>query len=247
MDLIDRILLLQKAEKNKEVQQICLELCRRDPVYWFNTFCWTTNPRKDGRDLPFILYPYQEWCIREWTECIDQQIDFGIEKSRDMGATWMLMLLLQWGWLFKPGWSFHVGSRKEAEVCNAIVDPDSTLFGKFRYNLQMLPRWMRPKYHDKKLTILNEDNNNILTGESANPGFGRSRRYRAILFDELAFWENAEPAYDGCADTTNCRIVISTPYGESNKYYQIMHQATNELRVYPGTEQCLIEKGLTAA
>jgi len=247
MDLIDRVILLQKAEKDKGLQAALLELCSKDPVYWMNAFAWTTNPRKNGRDLPFNLYPFQEWCIQEWVKNIEEQHDFGIEKSRDMGVTWMIMMIFLWGWLFKDGWNFHCGSKREQEVCNAIVDPDSTLFGKFRYALQKMPRWMRPEYNDKKLSILNMQNNNILTGESANPAFGRSRRYRAIFFDEFAFWENSEAAYEGCADTTNCRIITSTPYGEGNYFFQLMHSQHNEVRIYPGNEDCLRDKGLIAA
>lgn len=232
MNLLERVELLQKAEGNPELQQILLELCKRDPVYWFNTFAWTFDPRAQSPDIPFNLYPYQEWCIREWYNLIETQEDFGVEKSRDMGVSWMLILLFQYCWLFRSGWNFHVGSRRENEVDTAVLDP-STLFGKFRYNLTRLPRWMRPDYRDKKLSILNEDNGNLVTGESANPSFGRGARQRAILLDELAFWECADTAYGGCSATTNCRIVVSTPFGETNRFAELMNDPTNELREPP--------------
>lgn len=244
MDLVERLTLLEKAAGNQELQALHLELCRRDPVYWFNTFCWTTNPREDYRDIPFNLYPFQEWCIAEWLNCIDNQIDVGVEKSRDMGATWMWILLFQYCWLFRPGYSFHVGSKREDEVDDGLISPDSTIFGKWRYNFNKLPPWMRPKFNDKRLNIMNLDNNNSLTGESSNPAFGRSRRYRAILLDELAFWEAGEAAYEGCADTTNCRIVISTPYGEANAFFRIMHNENNEYRALPNEAELKRIKGV---
>lgn len=244
MDLVERLMILEKAHGNTELQSLHLELCRRDVSYWFNNFCWTTNPREQYRDIPFNLYPFQEWCIEEWLGCIDSQQDIGVEKSRDMGVTWMMILLFQWCWLFKPGYSFHVGSKREDEVDDGLISPDSTIFGKWRYNFMKLPPWMKPDHNDKRLSILNHDNNNILTGESANPAFGRSRRYRAILLDELAFWEAGEPAFEGCADTTNCRIVISTPYGESNAFYRIMHDERNEYRPCPEEKELRILKGV---
>lgn len=236
--LLERAKLWTAAEKDKGLQAALMERCRRDPIYWFNNFCWTFDPRTQG-DLPFMLYPYQEWCIKEWFENIKNPQDFGIEKSRDMGVSWMIMLLFQYCWLFHKGWHFHCGSKKEDEVCTATVDP-STLFGKFRYNLYRLPKWMRPaksKLVDKKLMIQNLDNGNILTGESANPGFGRSRRFRAILLDEFAFWESAPVVYGGCSATTNCRIINSTPFGENNKFAELMNDERNELRVPPTNDQ----------
>lgn len=247
MELADRIEHLQRCKDNPKLQQIEMELCSKDPVYWFNTYCWTTNSRKAGYDLPFILYPYQEWCIEEWVECLEKQIDIGIEKSRDMGATWLLMLLMQWAFLFRPGWNFHCGSKREDEVCNAAKSPDATLFGKLRFNFDLLPTWMKPPVMDKKLYIQNLANGNMISGESANAAFGRSRRYRAIFMDELAYWDNAEEAYEGCADTTNCRIVASTPYGESNTFHRIMHNKNNDVRPYPDAEKYLIEKGMIGA
>lgn len=239
MDLVERLNILEKAHANPELQALHMEMCRRDPIYWFNNFCWTTNPREEYRDLPFVLYEFQEWCITEWLYAIDNQIDVGVEKSRDMGATWMWILLFQYCWLFRPGYSFHIGSKREDEVDDGLVSPDSTIFGKWRYNMLKLPPWMTPRMNDKRLNIMNLENNNSLTGESANPAFGRSRRYRAILLDELAFWECGESAYEGCADTTNCRVVISTPYGENNAFYRVMHNENNEYRPFPNEQEML--------
>ena len=223
MDLKDRAELLRQCADNPQLQALQMEMCRRDVKYFISTFCWTTNPRAEFRDLPFNLYPFQEWLVDEIVGCIEDQVDCGVVKSRDMGVTWLVVVVMVWYLIFHPGYPCHVGSKKEQDVCNAQMDPDSTIFGKIRYVLYMLPPWMLPSISDKKLSLLNEDNNNIITGESANPSFGRSRRYRFIFFDELAFWEKAEAAYEGCADTTNCRIAVSTPYGESNKFYNIKY------------------------
>ncbi len=222
MDYRERINLLRKAEGDQRLQAILFEKCKRDPVFWFNTFCWTFDPRKERSDIPFILYPFQEWGVWEWIEDIEEGRDFGVEKSRDMGISYMMIYLLQYLWLFEKGCTFHVGSRKESEVDKALVDPEDTLFGKFRYNLYRLPTWMRPKVRDKKLVVQNLDNNNLFTGDSQNPRFGRGPRKKAILFDEFAFWDCADAAYGGCSQTTPCRIIVSTPYGESNRFAREM-------------------------
>lgn len=232
MELIDRVELLQKADDNPQLQAVLMELCRKDPIYWFNTFCWTFDPRSDKPHIPFNLYPFQEWCIKDWYDCIEEQKDFGVEKSRDMGVTWMVMLLIHYCFLFRDGWNFLVGSRKEDYVDTASIDP-STLFGKVLYNHSRLPRWMKPKTRRKTLEFCNESNGNLITGESSNPSFGRGARQRGILMDELAFWECADAAYGGASATTNCRIVVSTPYGENNRFAELMNDPDNDYRAVP--------------
>lgn len=236
MDLAERVWILQEAEKDPKKQAALYEKCRRDPLFWFENFCWTFDPRAEKPDMPFILYPYQEWCVKEWLGCIEEQCDFGILKSRDMGASWMIMLIFQYCWLFRPGYNFHVGSRKESEVDQAAIDPAETLFGKFRYNLYKLPRWMRgadDEITDKKLHIQSLKTSNIITGESANPFFGRGSRKRAILADELSFWADADSAWQSCSQSTNCRIALSTPYGETNKYAKLILDPRNTNVVIP--------------
>lgn len=232
-DLAKRAALLSKAEHDPKLQQLLLETCKRDIVYWFNNFCWTYNPRAEVTTMPFNLYPFQEWCVHEWLGCISNQEDFGIEKSRDMGVSWLIMLIFQYCWLFKDGWNFHCGSRKEDLV---DVEGDvSTLFGKFCFNLDHLPKWMKPKsIYRKSLFVRNEDNGNLLTGEATNPSFARGGRYRAILYDELAFWETADASVASGSASTNCRIFLSTPCGENNKYAQLMNDPRNELKLPPG-------------
>lgn len=239
-DLAERFKIL-KACQDPVRRAEFMELCRRDPVVWFDYFAYTVDPRKAGLDgsngtIPFKLYPYQRWAIREWYSCIERQEDFGVDKSRDMGASWMLTGLFTYCWIFRPGWDFHIGSRRENEVDTVIADP-STLFGKVRILIANLPKWMRPAHTDKKLTLRNEENGNMITGESANISFGRGPRKRAILLDEFAFWDAADAVYGGCSATTNCRIVTSTPYGEWNRFSKLMNNPDYELREPPEDDQ----------
>lgn len=243
----ERVEMLVHAQTDPKIQAVHMELCRRDPVYWFNNFCWTFDPRKTIPDIPFVLYDYQEWFLDELINCVDNQEDLLIEKSRDMGVSWMIVLGFQYLWLFKTGYNFHIGSRREAEVDQALIDPAETLFGKFRYNLYRLPTWMQPPVNDKKLNIQNVSNQNLFTGESSNPSFARGARKRAVLFDELAFWESADAAWASASQTTNCRIALSTPYGESNKYAKLAMDPNNDVLVFHKAEQRQLDKGYLVA
>lgn len=221
MDLRSRAELLLAAERDPIKQAAHVELCRRDILYWLNTFCWTFDPRRDVSDLPFELYPFQERFVLDLCEAIDQGKDILIEKSRDMGISWLVLLTFQHYWLFKPGSNFHLGSRKE-EYVDKKGDM-STLMAKMRYNLSWLPAWMKPKgweekFHAPYLRLINPQNDNIITGESTNENFARGGRYKAILFDEFPFWEQADLAFASAGQSTPCRVLVGTPYGKSNRF-----------------------------
>jgi phage terminase large subunit len=225
----ERERLIRLAEADAAVRGLVLERCRRDVVFWMDHFCWTVDPRKSPSVLPMVLYPYQRWVAEELVRAIEDQDDIGIEKSRDMGLSYLAMYVLQWFWLFHPGSNFHVGSRRADEVDRGYIDPAETLFGKFRFNLERLPVWMLPagfslKKHSRLLSLENPALGNFLTGESANAAFGRGGRKRAVLMDEFAFWEHAEAAYTAASQTSGCRIIVSTPYGEGNAFYALMHR-----------------------
>jgi phage terminase large subunit-like protein len=250
--VLDRLQVLADAKKHPNKQLIYKELCRKDAVYFINNFVWTYDPRrlakKERADVPFLLYPYQEFLIREWQQCIQNGEDFLILKSRDMGASWLVMALFAHHWMFVPGANFHIGSRKQEEVDNAQVDPAKTLFGKIRYILEKLPPWMISKkdYNSKHLAITNLSNGNLISGESANSSFGRGARATAVLYDELAFWETDEAAWASAGQTANCRIALSTPYGETNKYGKLALDPSNVIIECPGADE-LYQSKLGAA
>lgn len=221
---VKRLRLWDAAQSDLRTRKAVLDECAEDPIFWINNFCWTYDPRNGGK-LPFLLYPFQEELITKLCSYIDNQENVGIEKSRDMGVSWILLLVFQWYWLFKPSSNFLIGSRKE-EYVDKLGDM-STLFEKLRFNLKNIPAWMRPEgFDDKKhntfMKAVNPVNNNTITGESSNTDFGRGGRYTAIAFDEFAFWPFSEGAWVAASQSSPCLIPISTPYGKGNKYGKLM-------------------------
>lgn len=222
--LAQRAYLLQAASTSLELQQLLLEKCRRDIAFWFNRFCWTFDPRLPQPHQPFVLYPYQEEALADIVHAVESGTDLLIEKSRDMGISWLILLVFQYYWLFREGAHFHLGSRKEDAVDRK--GDISTLMEKLRYNLDWLPEWMRPSgfqasHHDNLLRILNPANGNTITGESSNQNFGRGGRYKAVLFDEFPFWPLQDAAYASAGQSSPCRIIVGTPYGKQNRFAEL--------------------------
>ena len=231
-DLRQRALYLADAKDNPIKQAAHAELCRRDPIYWLNTFCWTFDPRRDDPHLPFELYPFQEDFVRQLVAKIQNGEDVLTEKSRDMGISWLVLLTFQWFWQFVPGSNFHLGSRK-ADMVDQKGDV-SSLMEKIRYNLRLQPKWLRPegfdlKKHDNFFKIINPENGNTITGESSNENFARGGRYKAILFDEFAFWPFSDQAFASAGQSSPCRVIVSTPYGKANKFARLRFESSTDI------------------
>ena len=215
--------ILGECETDPERAEEVKQACARDIIYYINCFVYTKDPRRKPDVLPFILYPFQVKAILKIQESIRAGKDLLIEKSRDMGVSWMVLMVFEWFWLFESGSDFRVGSRKE-EYVDKLNDID-TLIEKIRFDLKKKPLWMLPKgfnpeEHCGYMRVVNPENKNTIVGESANPNFGSGGRRKAILLDEFSKWDNSisEAAYTATADVTPCRMVVSTPVGSANKF-----------------------------
>ena len=230
----DRVAWLIKAQKSPEFRSIAYAMCKNDILFWMNMFCSTYNPRKTPSTIPFITYPYENELILDMVERVRKQKDLLIDKSRDMGVTWCVLVVFVWFWQFHgEGMDFLVGSRKEQYI--DVMGNMDTLLEKARFIIRNQPRWLIPqgfnwKQHSNFMKIVNPATNSTITGEATNNNFSRGGRRRAIFFDEFAFWECDKAAWRASADSTNCRIVVSTPYGFNNEFARLRFSGDIDVR-----------------
>ena len=140
--LRERGILTVAAQKDPNLRQALVERCRRDPAFFINFACWTFDPRKENPHIPFILYPYQIDLIHWLEERLVQKEDGVIDKSRDMGVSWVIMAWLLWHWLFDESFQALIGSRAEYQVDNRLIDSH---FGRLEYLIQRLPAFLKPQ------------------------------------------------------------------------------------------------------
>lgn len=192
---------------------------RKDPVYFINNYLMTFDPRPTAPrpDLDFKLYPFQEDEVREVVKAINEGYDYFIEKSRDMGVSWLVAAVIFWMWLFDDGFQALMGSRKEDYVDNGTLD---SLFGKLDYFIMtikdktLLPKGWNPKKNRTYMKLVNPENGNVMKGESANKNFSRAGRYKVVFFDEFGFWPDARNSWTAAGDATKCRLAVTTPPDE---------------------------------
>lgn len=194
----------------------------KDPIYFINNFLWTFNPKTEPYHFEFKLFPFQYDLVYDIKDAIENGHDLFIEKCREMGATYTVLAVYLWFWRFKDGSNFLVGSRKEDYVDNTkgdseeLSNKEESLFGKLEYFLShldpiVLPLGFDMKKHLNYMSLINPENGNSISGESSNPNFSRGGRQKAIMLDEFAFWDHGGAVWGATADTTSCRIVLTTP------------------------------------
>ena len=219
--------MLERAQKDVAYRAVVQELYERDPIFAFNALFWTYDPRKRPlHHQPFVTYDYEDELILELARSIENGQDTVIDKSRDMGITWVVLELFEWFWSKRTGgFDFLVGSRI-ADYVDKKGDP-RTHFERLRYNLYRTPKWLRPKgfdrgRHDNYMKLVNPETGSAITGESNNANFSTQGRYAAVFFDEFAKWEvTDEKAWTSAGDATPCRVAGSTPFGAGGQFYKL--------------------------
>jgi len=221
--------MLRKAAEDYAFRARVKELFHRSVHFAFNAFFFTLDVRRRPQQhQPFATYGFQDEFLIGLCDAVERGDDFPGDKSRDMGATWLVLGAFVWYWLNpKGGYDFLCGSRIEDYV-DKRGDP-RTHFEKMRYLLRKLPKWLLPKgfrwkKHDNFMRLVNPETGAAITGESNNPNFSTQGRYAAVLFDEFAKWEGTdEKAWTSAGDATPCRIAVSTPFGAGGMFYKLMH------------------------
>jgi len=212
-----------KASVEEGARQELWIACSRDLMFYVNTFCWTYDPRRGNGVIPFVTYPFQDESMLDIKDCIENGSDLVIKKSRDMGASWMLLTVFEWLWHFRGGQSFLLVSRNEDYV-DKPGNPKS-LFWKIDFLHKHQPEWMVPRMTRTKLRLTNDENGSTIDGESTTGDVARGDRRTAIGLDEFAAFD-VDSSYRALAstrDATRCRIFNSTPSGSGNAFFDIAH------------------------
>jgi phage terminase large subunit len=216
---------LFELESDLALQQVEMALCASDPLRWLASWAWTFDPRESPSLLPFDPFGRQAEFLGWLAEREARQEDGLVEKSRDMGVTWLCAAFALHRWLFRRGFKCGFGSRK-LDLVDRKGDPDC-IFEKLRFMLYRLPAWMQPpgldrRAHDCEGKLLNPHNGSAITGEGGDD-IGRGGRSSVYFVDEAAHLEHPKLVDAALAQTTRVRIDVSTPRGPGNPFATKRH------------------------
>lgn len=212
--------------------------CAADPLYWFDKYAWTYDPRLVGKPggafVRFILWPKQREFITWLLARVDAAEEGLGEKSRDVGVTYLCGGFALWAWLFRPGFKSTFGSRK-VDFVDKKDDPDS-IFAKIRIMLyrqpeQFLPKEFNRTRHDNYMRITNPETGSVITGEGGED-MGRGGRSSMYVVDEAAFVANAETVEKALSGNTDCVIWVSSVNGMGNLFARKRHSILKPHQVF---------------
>lgn len=192
-----------------------------------NLFAWTylkNEVLEDGSEVeaacphrPFVTWPCQDNLLVNVIRCVRTRRPVGVWKTREMGASWVVLAAFWWFFLFDENKEFLLMSRTE-ELVDAKGDMDA-LFPKVRYMLaqERIPEWvLEPELQEDTFKHLRNNRNNCTIDGRATTGHaGAGGRRDAILLDEFSRVQGAETLWRTLSDTAKCRVAVSTPYGGS--------------------------------
>lgn len=200
--------------------------CKRDPLFYINTFAWTYDPDKRPRWVPFNTYPIQDRLIAEIRNAVDLGHDLWCPKSRREGLSWIIVTIANWYASFHKDMSILLVSRNERYVDDS-TNPKS-LFWKIDGLLERLPTWLPhvPKKDRKHMSLYYRDTHSVIDGESTTGDVARGDRRDFIGLDEHAAFD-LTAGYEVLPATqaaSKCRIFISTPKGPGNAFASLRDQ-----------------------
>jgi hypothetical protein len=219
------------AEQPDELKRAWLWYKHR-PVEFINHWCDTHDPRNIGKTdengtplpvvLPLVMFKRQDELCQFVMQCMEEEANGLIEKSRDMGATWTCISLSTHQWLFWENNVIGWGSAT-ADKLDKLSDPD-TIFEKFRLQVMGLPECFKPKglSRDRHLLLnrlINPSNRSIITGEIGDK-IGRGGRTKIYFIDESAHLEHPGLVEAGLSENTRVRIDMSSVSGLGTVFHR---------------------------
>jgi hypothetical protein len=233
--------------EQREVELTETERWARDPVGWINQFVVIASVfSNDGvrakvRPVRMRLFADQVATIAAWIdldrlaqtgELVFRNVD--VEKSRQIGETWVFAAIICWLLLFHPGIVGGCLHTNGAEIDDGGKrNTIKSLFGKIRYIAHRLPEhavpgrgqaplrfWPRSPQGPPK--VENFANGAVVYGEGQKDDPFRGSTLDFFLGDEFAFVEHGEQVHaaidDACPDG---KAYVSTVNGDDNVHARI--------------------------
>jgi hypothetical protein len=225
--------------KNARFREEVKEACKNDILFFVNTFVWQYNPNaEEGREAgPFITWDFQDGVLTYGSDgnygllqCIEERKDLLVEKSREMGLSWLFLIVADWMARFHRHKQFLMVSRS-AEAVDS--ESPNSLFWKIDYLQKYLPDWLNGEVTRRKMFFGYEDSGSTITGEASTGRAGVGGRATAAFIDEFSQIKEDFELLQRTSDTTRCRIFNSTHLGLDTAFFKLsISPAIRKLKVH---------------
>jgi len=187
--------------------------CAQDPIYFLNKYGKILNIAKTPVQLDDLeCFPYQEDILRKFQKHQNNIV----LKSRQTGLSVITAGFVVWTTLFKIDQKVLIVANDR----NGAVRFLSTV----KQYLDYLPAFLLPSSREKdNESEIIFSNKNSVKAVAAGKNAGRGETPSLLILDETAFIENADSIWTAASlslsGTKGKCIMISTPFGKGNLYY----------------------------
>lgn len=191
-----------------------LQKCRMSPVYFLHNYGQILDPYL-GK-IPFHLYEYQNICLSKFLE---NPLNI-ILKSRQMGLSWLVAGYALWLSMFFID--------KKTLMISIKDETAKGLLNKVYYIWRHLPDFLQIEISDKNMSLIRFCTGSEIKSVPTSEEAGRSEALSLLIMDEAAYIRWIEQiwaaAYPTLSTGGQC-IVLSTPNGMGNFYYELWNDA----------------------
>lgn len=224
-----RARLLRLAKGSPKNQKALREACRQDILFFILCFVFQFNPKKKPEDRigPFIPWDFQEEALLSRPEtngkkgilwCYENSQSAVVEKSREMGASWLFLIFQDWlSLFFEYTQTLNISRSADAVDCKS---PDS-LFWKLRFMHERLPDWLKGEIVEEKMYFEYKRTHSITTGEASTGRAGVGGRASTIFIDEFPQIKEAVEVRQRTANTADVRFFNGTHQGVDTEFYRL--------------------------
>jgi hypothetical protein len=234
--------LLDRCTRDAQARDQIMRACKDDCLFWIDSFAFQYNPRKPPGEKvgPFILWDFQAKAVRSILDRLPRGRDILIEKSRYMGASWLVMLVQAWSCLFHE-WENWIDISHTEDAVDDLDDPNS-LYWKLDFVHEHLPSWMAGTIKRKRLQFKYTRTNSFANGYATTVRAGVGGRGTVVL-DEFAKHQSGHQILSQTADT-GPRIFISTHYDTGNAFFELSERPDIDRVVMHWTQHPDLNPGL---
>lgn len=227
--------LLAKCRGNRDYQRAVIHAVKNDCLFFIKVFGWQMNPLKTerGRVGPFIPYQFQEDGIIARPEThghlpadrqrgllwgYEHSKTIALQKSRELGASWVMLFLQVWLCITTRMMQCLNISRSAAAVDDK--SPNS-LFWKIRFIHQHLPDWLKGEIDTTKFYFGYSETESVITGEASTAQAGVGGRAGLCNIDEFSKIKEDVGVRQNTANTADCRVFTGTHLGTNTELFRL--------------------------
>lgn len=210
----------RKADQINEIKR-----CGLDPAYFIGKYVKISHPTRGP--VSFQLYPYQVDCL----DSFQKHRMIICNKSRQLGLSTVSAAYSLWLALFRRN--------KNIIILATRLETAKLFLEKIKIMFDSLPEWLvMPELTTISVREMKFSNKSIIKALPCTENAARGEAVSLLVVDEAAHIENFDEIWIGLQPTFSAGgnvILISSPKGVGNQFYNIWQGATDKGVGEPGS------------